>query len=335
MALIKCKECKHEISRDAALCPNCGKKQKTQGKGMGCGVVILVAIIISSLSKPDRNQQSQPIDVASEPPRAPAPPSPRPDKPSNHITEPKIPEVNTTTPIQNPQPELPWDERLTRMAAGTEAIAPPPEPNWTERKLDCQNKAANQFIPPKIGQRISFVLQNGVERAGKLLELNAESLTIEVTNGSFTFRRNDVRQDSRSKLFVADYVENKSQLEISKEMAVFKEQYRKYEELLADKKEIDDAMANAAQQKERNEKFAANLSGWDGSLKSLKRHTENAMHDPDSFEHIQTRFVPAGENFIVKMDFRGKNAFGALVRNSITAKVDSDGNILQILGGDP
>lgn len=43
MALQKCKECGHEISKKADKCPNCGAPQKTEQ--YGCGTLILVVLL--------------------------------------------------------------------------------------------------------------------------------------------------------------------------------------------------------------------------------------------------------------------------------------------------
>jgi hypothetical protein len=45
MALRPCKECKKEISSEAKVCPNCGKKQETGG-GIGCLGVIIVLVVL-------------------------------------------------------------------------------------------------------------------------------------------------------------------------------------------------------------------------------------------------------------------------------------------------
>ena len=44
MAIIRCKECKQEISSDVAKCPYCGNKIKK--RGFGCGTITLIGIII-------------------------------------------------------------------------------------------------------------------------------------------------------------------------------------------------------------------------------------------------------------------------------------------------
>lgn len=44
MALIKCPECKQDISDSAKACPNCGHSKKER-KTLGCGALILVLIV--------------------------------------------------------------------------------------------------------------------------------------------------------------------------------------------------------------------------------------------------------------------------------------------------
>ncbi len=55
------------------------------------------------------------------------------------------------------------------------------------------------------------------------------------------------------------------------------------------------------------------------------------MNDPDSYKHEETRFEDKGAFLIVGTGFRGKNAFGGMVKNTILAKIDFDGNIIAIL----
>lgn len=55
------------------------------------------------------------------------------------------------------------------------------------------------------------------------------------------------------------------------------------------------------------------------------------MNDPDSYEHDETVYWDMGDHLVVKTTYRGKNAFGGVVRNFVKAKVSLDGDILQIL----
>ncbi len=81
----------------------------------------------------------------------------------------------------------------------------------------------------------------------------------------------------------------------------------------------------------REQKIRRLFSGWDGSNLALKRSVKKFMHDPKSFEHVKTTYAKKGEFLQVKMVYRGKNRFGALVLGYVVVKMDLDGNILEII----
>ena len=78
----------------------------------------------------------------------------------------------------------------------------------------------------------------------------------------------------------------------------------------------------------RVEQIDNQFSPWDGSHIKLTREIKKGMNDPDSFDHIETRFKDLGNEIVVHESFRGKNAFGGLVINKVIATVDIDGNVL-------
>jgi hypothetical protein len=56
------------------------------------------------------------------------------------------------------------------------------------------------------------------------------------------------------------------------------------------------------------------------------------MNDPDSYEHEETVYWDMGDHIVVRTTFRGKNAFGGVVKNSIKAKADiNTGQIIEII----
>jgi hypothetical protein len=59
------------------------------------------------------------------------------------------------------------------------------------------------------------------------------------------------------------------------------------------------------------------------------------MNDPKSYDHDKTVYWDKGDHLIVKTTFRGKNAFGGVVVNWISAKSDLDGNITEIIAQGP
>ena len=79
------------------------------------------------------------------------------------------------------------------------------------------------------------------------------------------------------------------------------------------------------------EEYPKQFSKWDGSNSYLVKALKEAMNDPDSFKHDETRWeYGSGYKYIsVYMKYRGKNAYGAYVRGAIKAKIDINGNILE------
>ena len=57
----------------------------------------------------------------------------------------------------------------------------------------------------------------------------------------------------------------------------------------------------------------AQFSSWDGSHINLTKAIKDAMNDPDSYEHISTKYFDLGDHIKVVTEFRGTNSFGAKV----------------------
>ena len=82
----------------------------------------------------------------------------------------------------------------------------------------------------------------------------------------------------------------------------------------------------------RNAQIDSQFSDWDGSHENLTRYIKKEMNDPKSFEHVSTKYIDDKEYVTVYETFRGKNAFGALIKNTVVAKVSAeDGKILEVL----
>ena len=95
----------------------------------------------------------------------------------------------------------------------------------------------------------------------------------------------------------------------------------------------DDTKKNAdgTEKSARQIQIEKQFSLWDGSHNNLTKLIKKAMNDASSFEHVETTYSDKGDHLIVLEVFRGKNAFGGVVKNSIKAEVDLDGNITKIL----
>lgn len=80
-------------------------------------------------------------------------------------------------------------------------------------------------------------------------------------------------------------------------------------------------------------KMIANMTTSYGEVMPLKWYIQdNMMHNPKSYEHVKTEILDEKRWFmIVKTTFRGTNKFGAVVQNTVTAKVHLKGDILEII----
>lgn len=81
--------------------------------------------------------------------------------------------------------------------------------------------------------------------------------------------------------------------------------------------------------------FKSNFSGWDGSYRPLEKMIKASMNDDASYKHVETVYhliLNKDPHAIVKTTFRGTNAYGAVVKESISARVDvKTGEVVSIL----
>lgn len=82
---------------------------------------------------------------------------------------------------------------------------------------------------------------------------------------------------------------------------------------------------------DRKNKIARQFSVWDGSHRNLEHYIKQNMNDPESYEHIKTVYEDKGKFLLVETKFRGKNAFGAKIIETVTARVDLEGNVILII----
>ena len=106
---------------------------------------------------------------------------------------------------------------------------------------------------------------------------------------------------------------------------------------VADKKAAE---AKAAADKKVAEEKAAKdyqswisnqFSAWDGSNTHLVKLIKEHLNDPKSYQHVETVYWDKGTYILVKMTYRAKNAFGALILQNVTAKVDYVSQIISIV----
>lgn len=86
------------------------------------------------------------------------------------------------------------------------------------------------------------------------------------------------------------------------------------------------AAENAAR---RQKDIDTQFSGWDGAHRTFERLIKDAMNDPDSYKHVDTRYIDKGSYIRVFCKFRGKNAFGGTVVNTKVADFTMSGDFIK------
>ena len=81
----------------------------------------------------------------------------------------------------------------------------------------------------------------------------------------------------------------------------------------------------------RADKIFSAFNGWDGSHRHLSQMVKSALKDPDSYEHIDTRYSDNGDHVYIEMSYRAKNSFGGYAVETVTAKASIEGVVLEIL----
>jgi hypothetical protein len=80
----------------------------------------------------------------------------------------------------------------------------------------------------------------------------------------------------------------------------------------------------------RAEDVSRLFSGFDGSHAELEAVIKSDMNDPESYEHVETRYRDDGSTIYVITTFRGKNAFGGTVTHKAEATLGgSSGKIMK------
>lgn len=115
---------------------------------------------------------------------------------------------------------------------------------------------------------------------------------------------------------------------IIKEVAERKEQEKIERELAAEIKKQEEFNKN------RKENIEKQFSAWDGSHPKLSRMIEESCRNPDSYEHIETRFRDDGNSIFVITKYRAENGFGGMTIGNVTARVDFNGNVIEIVSQD-
>jgi len=85
--------------------------------------------------------------------------------------------------------------------------------------------------------------------------------------------------------------------------------------------------------KTHQENINLGFSIWDGSHRQLVKLIKMEMNDPSSFDHVETKYIDNGNGTLnVLMKYRGKNAFGAIVLDSVKVRTNiNSGEVVDVI----
>lgn len=89
-----------------------------------------------------------------------------------------------------------------------------------------------------------------------------------------------------------------------------------------------EAKAPLSPEEKRKQQIKRQFSAWDGAHINLEMLIEENLKDPDSYQHIETRYRDNGDSILVTTKYRAKNSFGGYVVNTVVATYDLEGNLL-------
>jgi 4-amino-4-deoxy-L-arabinose transferase-like glycosyltransferase len=76
----------------------------------------------------------------------------------------------------------------------------------------------------------------------------------------------------------------------------------------------------------------AGCINWRGQVPALTEYIKTRLHNPRSFEHVQTRAIDLGEKVKIVMDYRGENGFGATRAESVVATISpGDCSVVEVV----
>lgn len=178
----------------------------------------------------------------------------------------------------------------------------------TKRFKKFQNNWADSLVTDWKGYLVGYEINNTLDTIS--LQLSADGTK---GNGNINSINNRIYQKDYDSLQLVKFADTANNINVKIVLTLDEKQKIKNDEIAKRRGIVD-----------------RQFSPWDGSHRNLKRYVKDNMNDPSSFDHIETRYSDKGSYILVQMDFRGKNGFGALVKNRVVAKTDIDGNILSV-----
>lgn len=301
MALIKCKECKKEVSNKADTCPHCGSPAKA--KTSGCTVFFIIGIVAFIVCATMMD------DTASSDP----PPPPIPDKvePAPTPVETKIPTIEEVEQeVENKEIPIPTVQEIVQDKSMWPNLLELKEPVSKPVILDGEEVGSQVF---ETGTKALILSVNNDETVN--LDVRGTKVKVPVSHTNLV-------EAAHENLRLAQIagLQKKAQLEAqAKRDAELAKQKAEQEKLEAERKAA--IRANVEKQ----------FSSWDGSHRGLERIVKDNTKDPKSYEHIESKWYTHDDHITVFLKYRAKNSFGGYVIGNASAKYAFTGDLIELL----
>lgn len=130
---------------------------------------------------------------------------------------------------------------------------------------------------------------------------------------------------------IEHYVPLRERIEMQEKLVDLNPSNETYLKALGESRaEYATAMEEVSRRVERREKIESEFSKVSGAHRGLERYLKERMKDPSSYEHIKTTYTDEGTYVLVTTQFRGTNSFGAIVLQTVRARVSLDGKVLSL-----
>lgn len=159
----------------------------------------------------------------------------------------------------------------------------------------------------------------------KLIEFKSEETAIDTLVSMTDKEFSQLKKGKLAKTYFSQKYLNTNFIGLMKKLAPQRAIIVKSKELEAEKKERQEKKAR------RKKLIDKQFSAWDGSHPKLSRMLKDNSRNPDSYEHIETIYKDFGKYLLITTSYRGQNGFGGMSIGKVTARVDFNGNVLEIV----
>lgn len=297
--LIKCKGCGAQVSKKAKACPQCGEPVP-KGTSSFTWIVVILILLIIILPKTTTDTSS------------------------------KTSSSSSTSSSSTDESYTKWkkihEEKIKKeqLAVDTKYFKQSKETIIKDLNLSMQNKDYNRVIY-KTAKYLSFKGKDD-----DIIKMNAEATALMEADKLAKIKLANEKHEKEilkqlKKIPTSNFKKNQ---ELYKILLSYKPNNKKYQEKVrfytekVEKEKAKEIERQKKEEKERQDRIARFgkppvASAWDGTYHVVERYLKRVANDPDSIEVDScTRVHYTKHGWLVGCDYRGRNAFGGMIRKS-------------------